>query len=470
MAFPKFHGISLAQNGFIENLRVERLAADPVPAQAGRIWFNTTERKFKHSTLDELGAVIIRSFATEEDLVASIQAVSDRVATIEGDYVKKDGSVAFTGDVDAGSNKVVNVAAPVADTDAANKGYVDAGIAAVEQQVAALGAAFNYVGTLAGGVDEASAFDMDTLEVGTKDAGDYYKISTAGWFKVGAAGVPFYVNSKDGLLWNTAGAVDVIDNTNSEVQGTAGEIAVTGSVDTGFTVAVDEAFKTRVSDLEGETTSLQSELDASQVALGLNPDGTLKDWSAWTGASGIAGSADYFEAFMTVDDAMGLLVNAAGLGNSGLPFYQARTGSNYLDAATSLADESTLLDAALKAESDRAKAAEGDLAALTTEDKSSLVAAINEVDAAAGEGTAALKQSINAQRFTFTSVAPALQHAVVHNLNSGLVSVDVWTKGDDGLYRNDIVAVTLTDANTVTVDLTEARDVKVVVQALDNLA
>ena len=51
-----------------------------------------------------------------------------------------------------------------------------------------------------------------------------------------------------------------------------------------------------------------------------------------------------------------------------------------------------------------------------------------------------------------------------------MVSVDVWTKGDDGLFRNDIVAVTLTDANTVTIDLTEARDVKVVVQSLADLA
>ena len=55
-------------------------------------------------------------------------------------------------------------------------------------------------------------------------------------------------------------------------------------------------------------------------------------------------------------------------------------------------------------------------------------------------------------------------------LVSPLHDKDVWTKGDDGLFRNDIVAVTLTDANTVTIDLTEARDVKVVVQSLADLA
>lgn len=40
--------------------------------------------------------------------------------------VHVDGSKAFTSNVDAGSNKVVNVTAPTASTDAANKAYVDA--------------------------------------------------------------------------------------------------------------------------------------------------------------------------------------------------------------------------------------------------------------------------------------------------------------------------------------------------------
>lgn len=428
MAFPKFHGISLAANGFIENLHVERLENDPVPAVAGRIWFNTTDRRFKYSTLDSEGAVIIQSFGSHEELTASLQDAINRIAAIEGTYIKKDGSVAFTGDVDAGGNKVVGVGAPTENTDAANKQYVDSEVAAVQAQVDALGNAFNYVGMLPGqtGVTgtgtEEDPFILDGMEPGFKDPGDYYKISATGWYKLGDKDA-VYADVNDGLVFNNAGGLDRINNQQSAVDGTANEVDVSGSVETGFTVALSEAFKARVSDVEQQADDIQDELDATQAGAGLGADGS----------------------------------------------YQARTGSNYLDGATSLADEATKLDAALKAESNRAKSVEGDLTSLTTDNKETLVAAINEVAVKAGDGTEALKTSINEQRFTFASAAPALQHTVAHGLNSGFVSVDVWTKDDLGVFRNDIVAVTLTDANTVTVDLTEARDVKVVVQSLDDL-
>jgi len=47
--------------------------------------------------------------------------------------IHKDGSVAMEGDLDLGSNKIVNVAAPENDNDAANKKYVDDAIVDVEE-------------------------------------------------------------------------------------------------------------------------------------------------------------------------------------------------------------------------------------------------------------------------------------------------------------------------------------------------
>jgi hypothetical protein len=144
----------------------------------------------------------------------------------------------------------------------AAEGVLQGNIDAVVADVAALGNAFNYVGTLTGGAAAGSAFDLASLASGTKDAGDYYKVAAAGYFKVGTAAA-FYANLNDGLVWNLDGGVDKIDNTDSTVAGTTDFIAVSGSADTGFTVDVDAAFKTRMS------TAEQGILDEAARAAGV---------------------------------------------------------------------------------------------------------------------------------------------------------------------------------------------------------
>lgn len=223
-------------------------------------------------------------------------ALDGRLTTVEGSYIHKDGSVAFTAAQSMGGFALTNVLDPVAAQDAATKNYVDTEITAVETQIAALGNAFNYVGVLTGGVDEPSAFDLGTLVATEREAGDYYKVTTAGWFTYNA--VAQYFNLGDGLVFNTNGGYDKIDNTNSEVQGTANYIAVTGSADSGFVVDIDTAFKTRVSDLETTVTSLQgsnlqNEVDATQLGAGLQADGSYV----------ATGTANYIAAATSLDDA-----------------------------------------------------------------------------------------------------------------------------------------------------------------------
>ena len=56
----------------------------------------------------------------------AVAAIAGRVKTLEdAGFVKADGSVVMTGDLDLGGKKIVEVASPVANTDAANKIYVD---------------------------------------------------------------------------------------------------------------------------------------------------------------------------------------------------------------------------------------------------------------------------------------------------------------------------------------------------------
>jgi hypothetical protein len=120
---------------------------------------------------------------------------------------------------------------------------LDTTLKSANDAIAAIGNAFNYVGTLAGGANTGTAYDLSTLPAAGKNAGDYYKVSSAGYFKDTSAGGTYYANVGDGLVKNTtADGWDKIDNTDSTVAGTANRIAVTGSPDTGYTVDVDSAY------------------------------------------------------------------------------------------------------------------------------------------------------------------------------------------------------------------------------------
>lgn len=446
MAYPKFHGITLASGATIENLNIERLAADPVPVVPARMWFNTTEKALKFSSLDSGGAIVVEVVSTAAALSAAlsqISALDTRVSDIEGTYIKKDGSVAFTGPVSMGQHVISDVATPVAGSDAANKDYVQA-------LVSNLGNAFNYVGTVEGGADAGSATDLSTLP--EKDAGDYYKVSTAGFFKLGAD--TFHANVGDGLVFNTMGGVDKIDNTDAEVSGTDGYITVTGSVDTGFTVDIDATFKGRVSDLE---TGLANEITrATGVEDGLGDRLTTAEGTLSTLQGTVGGLASDLEDEVT---------RATGV-EQGLDSRLSTAEGTIAQHTIDIGDEVTRATGAEEALGLKI----GDLDELDTTDKTSLVNAMNEIVALAGEGTDALKAEINAQRFTFQAQAAALTHVVEHNLNTGFPSVDTRVRGDDGVYRNDIVAFEETDANTITVYLTEARIIKVSVQAMDQMA
>jgi hypothetical protein len=121
--------------------------------------------------------------------------------------------------------------------------------------IQAIGSAFNYIGTVSGG-SQGSPTSLTGLA--QKDTGDYYKVALDGWFNDGVN--TFYAHINDGLVWNLSGTVDKLDNSDTVISGTSSYISVSGSTDNGYTVDVDSAFKTRVSNLE---TSLNNEITRS---------------------------------------------------------------------------------------------------------------------------------------------------------------------------------------------------------------
>ncbi len=86
-------------------LNLNDLTADPSTPADGMIWYHSGTKKFR---------------ARRDGVTVDIATIADLVA-----YLQADGSVAMTGDLDAGGNKVINVANPIVDGDAANQGWTN---------------------------------------------------------------------------------------------------------------------------------------------------------------------------------------------------------------------------------------------------------------------------------------------------------------------------------------------------------
>jgi len=172
---------------------------------------------------------------------------------------------------------------------------------------------------------------------------------------------------------------------------------------TGDILDLDSALQTEITNRTNADTGIQSEVDA-------------------------------------IESAMGAVMSTAGA-------YVAHSGSNYLDSNANVTADLLDLDTAIKANAD----------ALATE----VTNRTNDVD----NSIDTLESAIDALVFTFTSGSAATSHTVTHNLSDQMVDVTVWVKDDDLKYRNDLVGITITDGNSVTVDLTESRDIKAIVRS-----
>lgn len=288
------------------NITAAKLATDAVETLKIKD-ANVTEAKLATGavTANKLGTGAVTSGKID---TGAIGGGAQFAATVAMNEKTISGTVTFSG------NPIVPNT-PTGDTSAVNKGWVDDAIEGVQGQLNGIANAFNYVGTLVGGAVETPT-DLALL-AGGKNSGDYYKVTTAGYFKVSAPVVEpldpdiqtaFYANANDGLVWNLSGKLDIIDNTNSTVAGTSNFITVTGASNTGYTVDVASAFKTRVTTIETEAT-------AGQTATGLEANGTL---AAYSGTSYLNAAASIKAATILLDtraktnaDNVGVIANLA---------------------------------------------------------------------------------------------------------------------------------------------------------------
>jgi hypothetical protein len=538
MSFPKFHGLQLANNSWIENLHVEQLATDPSVVSAGRIWFNTTAGVVKFSVQEGAGVVIrdVYDAASATAASAALQAAINASAlTLTGDILAEQTariaaldavSLSITSEslfhTTALANAVMASDAKLATETAARVAADQVAAATAADQVATETAArLSGDAALTGRVD-AVQVEINATQAGAGLAADGAYVAPVGSVHLDTAtSLANAATLLDAALAAEAAARQATDAALASGLANEAQSRVDGdaALSATLTTYINSAVTNNVNADNAETvariaadTALQTELDQTQASIGLDVDGSLIPITATNYLNGVTtvfgGAAKLDIELKRVDTGLTgeiagrqaadtqlvadlqaevaarttavaaqqqeLDVIEAGAGLEANGSYAAPTGSNYLNASTSLKDADYKLDAAVKAVADQVTA---EIAARATIDSAEAARAIaaeaaiqTQVDAivaASGEGAAALKSSLNAGRFTFKSTVPALSHVITHGLNSEFLLYTVMVEGADLVYRNDIVPVEETTTGSITVTLTEARNIKIVVQKMD---
>ena len=411
--FPVIHGINLAPGSTAQNFVFESLTSDPLPAVAGRVWLNTTTKAFKYSTLDNTGAVIVKTFASAEALnadIANLQAQLDSAAAL---------SLVTTDALDARLVAEVTRATGVESANAiAAHAYIDAQVAAlVDGAPAAVNAeaataAVNAEAARATGVEAGIAADV-ALEVTNRGAAvldeSIARIAGDTGLDNRLTTVEGQVNGKIGYL-STLTTVDKSSVVNSII-----EVNTNVSIEKSRSIAAEGVL----------TADLATEVSTARAAeLVLTTDLATEVTRAKAAEVAEASTARAAELVLT----------------------------------NNLATEATTARAAEAAELARATAAEGVLTAdLATE------------VAARGTADALIRSDYNAKAFSYVSAAPAMQHTIAHSLNTASYLVNILVKGADGVFRNDTVPYEETDANNFVVYLAFAADIRVSVKSLASL-
>lgn len=422
-------------------------------------------------------------------IVGGISALDTTIKTNDDLKVSKAGD-SMTGALGMGGNKITNVATPDDDTDVANKLYVDSvaqGLVVKEPC---------RVATTATDGNLSLSGLATTIDGVTLVAGDRVLVKN----QTNAVENGIYVAAAD--AWSRA--VDFDGTPTSETKSGAFTFVAEGTLNdnAGFVLATNDPITIGTTELQfvqfsgaGQIlagvglTKTGNTLDVN-VGQGIEVDGSdnlqvkLDGSTLARSASGIKVADTYLDA---VNTELTNIETGAGLNTDGT-YTPTTVGTTYIDDATSLMNADVQLDAAIKTVAD-------DLAAIGTGSLTTMQTEIDTMEGALGLGTdgslvawttpnyfatnathaaaiAALDTKVKdiATTFVYKSAVadggtgPATAHTVTHNFNTEIVEVQVWVKDDDGKYKGDLVGVTVSSANAVLIDLTESRDVRVIVR------
>lgn len=420
IAYQEFHGIQLAQGAEFKNLVAERLAVDPSPVEVGRTWFNTTDKQFKFSTVDSTGALIVRAFATAEDLAIEVAA---RNAAILVESTRAMG-------VESGLRS--DLSTEISDRSAA---------------ISATNTAVATEKTRSMGVEAGLRTDLAT-EISDRNAAisavQSALVSDAAFARAAEAALGVRV---DNIITNIDPvALDSLSELLTAFQ--ASDFDLTASI----------------AALSSSATSAIATEKAAREAAGLVLQGNINAEASVRSA-----------AIVAAHDALVAETAARVLDETALQNAITAEASSRTAADSALDTRVTTVEGQVNGKI-------GGLVDLTTTVKTNIVAAIDEVVAsvsaevsargaaitaeAAARATAglAIRSDFNSKRKSFTSGSAVLEHTFAHNFSSDEIGVTLWVKRDDGKYYNDTAAVQQVDSNTLKVYFTSARNIKLLVE------
>ena len=282
-------------------------------------------------------------------------------------------------DINFDGHKLKGVAAPVANTDAANKKYVDDINTSLDGRLDTLEGADTVAGSVAKAEKDAKDYaDQQIQALVTDKLGVANGIATLGSNgKLPSSQVPALAISSITVVSNLAARAALTGVEEGDVVKVADagsglpktyiydgssyiEIESGSDVDTvnGYTgtvvLAATDINMASGSSIQSTVTGIQSELDATQTGAGLGTGGT---YSAPVGSNYLGSASSLKDAdskldtqIKTVQDELNTTQAGAGLGSSGS--YTAPSSSNYLASASSLKDADSKLDTAIKAVQD----------------------------------------------------------------------------------------------------------------------
>lgn len=420
IAYQEFHGIQLAQGAEFKNLVAERLAVDPSPVEVGRSWFNTTDKQFKFSTVDSTGALIVRSFATAEDMAVEVAA---RIAAVSAETTRAMG-------VEAGLSSDLT-------SEATRAAGVEAGLRTDLTSEAARAA----------GIEAGLRADL-TTEISDRQA-DIAVVTAA------VAAEAVLARAAESAL--NVRVDNVIANIDPVALDSLSELLTAFQASDSDLTASIAALSTAASSANATESAART---AADLALQVNIDTEASTRAA---------------AIVSAQAALASEVSARGVAEAALQ-------SAITDEVSARTSAVTALDGRVSTVEGQVNGKIGDLVDLTTTVKTNIVAAIDEVVAlvstevatreaamtaevsARSAADVAIRSDFNARRKTFTSGSAVLEHTFSHGFNSNEIGVTLWVKRDDGKYYNDTAAVQQLDVNTLKVYFTSARNIKLVVE------